>query len=106
MILENWNIEEQTGYKVKTSFYIDFSIAERFDKDAIQSTYTQSFEEWKNNCEYITELCMVLNWKMFRWFEFNEEFFNLYKELYQKLDQWCIDNLKGNDLEYYYQTTD
>ena len=104
--LENWTIEEQTGYKVKTTFYTDFSIAERYGIDAIRSTFEQSFEEWKDNCEYITELCMVLNWKMFRWFENNDKLFNLYKELYTRLDRWCIENLKGDDLEYYYKTTD
>ena len=106
MKLENWTIEEQTGYEVKTTFYTDFSIAERYGVDAIRSTFEQSFEEWKDNCEYVTELCMVLNWKMFRWFENNDELFNLYKELYTRLDQWCINNLKGDDLEYYYKTTD
>ena len=65
MKLENWTIEEQTGYEVKTTFYTDFSIAERYGVDAIRSTFEQSFEGWKDNCEYVTELCMVLNWKMF-----------------------------------------
>ena len=106
MKLENCTIEEQTGYEVKTTFYTDFSIAERYGVDAIRSTFEQSFEEWNSNCEYVTELCMVLNWKMFRWFENNDELFNLYKELYTRLDQWCINNLKGDDLEYYYKTTD
>ena len=106
MELENWTIEEQTGYKVKTTFYTDFSIAERYGVDAILSTFEQSFEEWSDNCEYVTELCMVLNWKMFRRFENNDELFNLYKELYTRLDRWCIENLKGDDLEYYYKTTD
>lgn len=106
MVLENWTIEEQTGYKVKTTFYTDFSIAERYGVDAIRSTFEQSFEEWNDNCKYVTELCMVLNWKMFRWFENNDELFNLYKELYTRLDRWCIENLKGDDLEYYYKTTD
>lgn len=106
MIVENWNIEELTGYKVKTTFYTDFSLSETFGVKSINSTYEQCFNEWKDNYEYITELCMVLNWKMFRWFEVNQEFYQLYKTLYVNLDQWCIDNLKGDELRYYYQITD
>ena len=99
MIIENWNIEDVTGYRVKTTFYTDFSIAEILCVDSIRSTYTQCFK-------YITELCMVLNWKMFRWFEVKDNFYEVYRELYRTLDDWCIENLKGEELEYYYFTTD
>lgn len=106
MKIENWTIQELTGYEVKTTFYTDFSISEIFGIESIRSTYIQCFNEWKDDYEYITELCMVLNWKMFRWYEVKDDFYELYKTLYTELDQWCIDNLKGEELEYYYQTTD
>lgn len=106
MKIENWTIEELTGYKVLTTFYMDFSIGEMFGVDGIKSTYDTCFTEWKDNYQYVTELCLVLNWKMFRWFEVKEDFYQLYQVLYTELDQWCIDNLKGEELEYYYQTTD
>ena len=106
MKIENWTIQELTGYEVKTTFYTDFSISEIFGVDSIRSTYIQCFNEWKENYEYITELCMVLNWKMFRWYEVRDEYYELYKLLYTELDQWCVNNLKGEELEYYYQTTD
>lgn len=104
--LENWTIEELTGYKVLTTFYTDFSIGEMFGLDSIKSTYDTCFNESKDNYQYVTELCMVLNWKMFRWFKDRYEFYQLYKILYTELDRWCIDNLKGDELEYYYQNTD
>lgn len=106
MILENWNIEDITGYEVKTTFYMDFSISEMFGVYGIVDTYDTSFETWKDNYEFITELCMVLNWKMWRWYKENEEFYLVYRELYTKLDEWCIENLKGDELDYYYSTTD
>ena len=106
MNIENWTIEEETGYKVKTTFYTDFSIADKFGLEAIEDTYSTAFEEWKSDYEYVTELCMVLNWKMFRWFEKNDDYFNLYKRLYTQLDEWCMENLKDEELEYYIQTTD
>lgn len=103
--LEDWTIEELTGYKVRTTFYIDFSIAEKFGTKGIKSTYEESFEEWNKEYEYVTELCMVLNWKMFRWFSVNDEFYELYRKLYTQLDQWCVNNLKGEELDYYCVTT-
>lgn len=42
MKIENWRIEELTGYKPITSFYTDFSIADRFGTTAIQDTYNRA----------------------------------------------------------------
>ena len=63
MKIENWRIEELTGYKPITSFYTDFSIADRFGTTAIQDTYNRAFKEWQHDYRYITELAMVLNWR-------------------------------------------
>ena len=106
MRLENWNIEAVTGYKPLTTFYLDFSIADHFGLTAIQDTYNRVFEEWKSNYKYITELVMVLNWKCWRWYQVKDEYSRLYSNLYYKLDEWCMDNLKGEELDYYIQTTD
>ena len=35
------------GYEVKTTFWEDFSIAERFGLSAIQDTFNRAFKEWK-----------------------------------------------------------
>ena len=68
MKIENWRIEELTGYKPITSFYTDFSIADRFGTTAIQDTYNRAFKEWQHDYRYITELALVLNWKIWRCF--------------------------------------
>lgn len=104
--IENWRIEELTGYVPQTTFYMDFSIAEKFGVEAIKETYTDAFNGWKSNEVYITELTMVLNWKIHRWWQVNEEYAKLYDELWTELDSWCCENLKGEDLEYFYKTTD
>lgn len=104
--IENWRIEELTGYVPQTTFYMDFSIAEKFGVEAIRETYTDAFNGWKSNVVYITELTMVLNWKIHRWWQVNEEYAKLYDELWSELDAWCCENLKGKDLEYFYKTTD
>lgn len=104
MYLKDWNIEKETGYKPKTTFYMDFSIADQFGESSIKSTYNKCFKEYKNNVEYITELCMVVNWKS--WEHANDKLCKLYCELYYELREWCFDNLQGEDLEYFIQTID
>lgn len=106
MKIENWTIEEMTGYKPITTFYTDFSIADKFGVEAIKDTYKRVFQEWKYDYKYITELAMVLNWKLWRWYGKNDELSMLYDSLWKEIDGWCIDNLKGKELEYYYKTTD
>ena len=106
MKIEDWRIEELTGYKPISTFYTDFSIADKFGSKAIEKTFEQVFREWKFDYHYITELAMVLNWKIWRWYEVNDEYAKLYNKLWHQLDEWCIVNFKDEALEYYYKTTD
>lgn len=95
------------GYETKTTFWQDFSIAEMFGAEAIEDTYKRAFREWKTNTEYITELVMVLNWKMWRHAEAgNDSIGRLYQRLWGSADTWCLNHLKGADLSYYLRTTD
>ena len=106
MKIEDWTIEEMTGYKPITTLYTDFSIADKFGVEHIKDTYKRVFQERKHDYNYITELAMVLNWKLWRWYGKNDELSILYDSLWKETDGWCIDNLKGKELEYYYKTTD
>lgn len=101
-----WNIEEETGYKPITTFYQDFSIADRFGVHAIKDTYNRVFKEWKNDYKYLTELVMVLNWKIYEHYENNNQYAKLYDELFRKAEQFAIDNLKDEEANYYYEITD
>ena len=94
------------GYETKTTFWDDFTIADTYGVSAIKDTYDRAFEEWKSNVVYVTELAMVLNHKMFQHADSNPEFTLVYKELWEEIDDWCYDNLTGEDLDYYYHTTD
>lgn len=101
-----WNIEAVTGYKPITTFWQDFSIADNFGEAAIVDTYERAFSEWKTNYKYLTELVMVLNWKIWQWFETNEDRAMLYQTLWGKADEYACTNLKGEELAYFYSTTD
>ena len=43
MKIENWIIEEITGYKPITTLYTDFIIADKFGQRAIVDTYQIAF---------------------------------------------------------------
>lgn len=91
----------------KTTFWMDFSIADAFGESAVRDTYKRAFNEWKNNVEYVTELVIVLNWKIWQHYEKqNEALTKVYDELWKEADAWCMDNLKGDDLTYFLKTTD
>ena len=96
----------ENGYEIKTTFWSDFSIADAFGIDAIKDTFNRAFGEWKNNTEYVTELACVMSWKSCAWYKKNNEYSMLYADYYHKVDEWCMNNLKGKDLNYYLKWTD
>jgi len=96
----------ENGYELKTTFWQDFTIADAFGVDAIKDTFNRAFNEWKTNLEYVTELAMVMSWKSCGYYGKNETYMYLYSQLYHKVDEWCMDNLKGDDMVYYLNTTD
>ena len=101
-----WPIEEMTGYKPKTTFWNDFEMAEPFGLKEVEDTYKRAFKSWKEDVEYLTELSMVLNWRIHYWYGQNDDLAKLYDRLWRECDAWCMENLKDDDLTYYLQTTD
>lgn len=97
---------EFCGYEVITTFGNDFDIADAFGAAAITDTYNRAMAEWKTNYKYLTELALILNWKCWQHHGKNEEYSRLYADLYYKTRGYALDNLKGEELTYYYETTD
>ena len=64
MTVKTFNSEAYCGYTQITTFFEDFSIADHFGIAAIRDTYKRAFNEWKNDYKYLTELVLVLNWKI------------------------------------------
>lgn len=106
MRIKTWNIEAMTGYKPITTFYEDFSIADRFGPAAVKDTYKRAFKHWKKDYKYLTELVMALNWKIWEHYENNKQLATIYNELWEQADRYAAENLKGEELSYFYRTTD
>ena len=106
MRIKTWNIENITGYKPKTTFYEDFSIADRFGIPAVKDTFKRAFEGWKDNHIYLTELVMVLNWKIWEHCETNDALVEVYNDLWEQTRDYAVETLKDTELEYYLTTTD
>ena len=49
---------------------------------------------------------MVLNWKIREHFGHNEDLANVYNDLWAQADAWACYNLTGDELTYFYNTTD
>ena len=49
---------------------------------------------------------MILNWKIWSWYEENDSLAELYQEFYEKADQYAIETLKGDELTYFLKTID
>lgn len=94
------------GYEMTTTFWQDFSIADKFGVAAIKDTYKRAFNEWKSNYKYLTELVMVLNWKIWQHYENNESIARVYNELWEEADLYAQENLHGEEAEYFFRTTD
>lgn len=108
MSLKNWKqyALDNCGYELKTTFGNDFDIADDFGEYAIRDTYNRAFAEWKTNVVYLTELVLVLNWKVWQYHETNIAYALLYNELCEDDTGYALDNLTGDDLSYFYMTTD
>ena len=103
--IPRWNIEELTGYKPKTTFWEDFSIADRFGIAAVKDTYRRAKKEWGSNAEYWTELSMVLNHKTCQHYPGRIALAKAYDTLWRD-SQSVVDEWNDEDRRYYYQVTD
>lgn len=111
MIIPRWNIEEETGYKPFTTFWQDFSIADTYGLQAIQDTFNRAFDEWKEDYKDLTELVLVLNHKICYHYvengtdEENDKAY-LYNKLWNEANDYALENLQGEQADYFYRITD
>lgn len=96
----------ENGYELQTTFWNDFSIADKFGLSSILDTFNRAFEEWKEDYKYLTELILVLNHKIWQYHKTRPEFATLYNSLWEQADRYAVENLKDDELRYFYDVTD
>ena len=78
-----------------------------FGPAAVQDTFDRAFAEWKDSCVYLTELVMVLNHKLWQWYNSGRpDMAEMYNKLYGEADTYAQEHLTGEEADYYYRTTD
>ncbi len=120
---QQW-LEAETGYKSITTFWDDFSIADRFGLSAVQDTFNLAFKEWKHDHKYLTEFVLVLNHKLWWHYEQSQRLLGLgdeeskqlaaqhdrrarlYDRLWRQANNYALKHLKGKEMAYFFNTTD
>ena len=90
----------------ETTFWDDFTIADAFGLNAIQDTFDRAFNEWKSDYKYLTDLVMVLNHKIWFWYKKDDSIAKMYNKLWMKADGYAVNNLTGDELNYFLEVTD
>lgn len=100
-----------------TLFWADFSVADRFGIKAIRETFANAHFETRGY-KVVTELAVVLNHKIWEWYEKAEnanderkrkvcEFVQaLYNGYYDQVCAWVNDNLKGDEATFFWRVMD
>ena len=57
------------NYFLYFTFWMDFSIADRFGVKAVKDTYHRAFKAWKHDYRYLTDLVIVLNHKIWQHYD-------------------------------------
>lgn len=100
------NITLPNGYTMRTTFFEDFHVADLFGLDAVEETFDISFNSYKNDHVYLTELAIVMSNSSIMHYDTNRELSFLYSHLFHKVDDYCLNNLKGKELDFYLNITD
>lgn len=74
---------KEIGYDLITTFWEDFSIADKYGIAGVKDTYKRAFNEWKDDYKFFTELTLVLNHKIWQHYESNRELAALYDRLWR-----------------------
>lgn len=90
-----------------STFYADFSVADVYGEKAIQDTYNNCFNGWKDNVQYFTEFVGALNHKLWFWYNKQvEEYAKLYDKLWKEADAYGSEHFKEEDAKHYFAVLD
>lgn len=102
---------KEIGYEPITTFWNDFTIADRFvgvEKSPIEDTYKRALEYAKTDYKYFTELVLVLNHKIWEWYNKDASRGILYDRLWKEAEASFFKLYEDNEeaMKYYFEVTD
>lgn len=108
-VQDNWTkFMADTGYKTISTFYGDLTIADCYGKDAIKDTFNNVVASWLGSYKMFTEFIMCLNYKIWAWYEKDEDIARLYDYLWKQAEGFFFAKYEENEevMDYYYSVTD
>ena len=98
---------EYQSKRPDTTFFSDFCVADVYGEKAIEDTYKQAFNSWKDNVKMFTELVGALNHQLWFWYEAGvEEYARLYDKLWKRADAYGCEHFNADDTKHYYSVLD
>lgn len=92
-------IEENT--ELYTTFGSDFSIADIFGTEAVKDTYKRGLDFALSDAKYFAEFVMVLNHKIWQWYQVNDDLAKVYDTLWREADSMIDDDhFSKEDVRY------
>lgn len=92
-------IEENT--ELYTTFGSDFSIADIFGTEAVKDTYKRGLDFALSDAKYFAEFVMVLNHKIWQWYQVNDDLAKVYDTLWREADNMIDDDhFSKEDVRY------
>ncbi len=105
--LDRDEIYKKTGYRIFTTFYEDFSIADAFGTKGILETYQRAKREWKHDYKYMSEMALIIGMKISEWsVKRNMDYVNAYCEVIEDLRGYIFRNFTYKQLDYFYGVVD
>lgn len=100
-------LEKKIDYEFKMNYWDEFTLLETLGGiTGILYTFEKEYEESKKDVRSLTELVLVLNLKIWEWYEKDDNIGRTYDALWKKADGYAMETLKDDDLHYYLSTLD
>ena len=107
---EAWDkiLENFTDYRSQTNLWDEYSIADKKSLKDLKALFDTTFAKAKQDYKYLTELVMVLNHRMWYWYELNPDsaIVSAYTKYYEKAHNWALTHLNPEEIRYYCSVTD
>lgn len=99
--------KQEFNFDVQTTFWEDFDDADQIGVKAVKDLYRDAFEYAKTNYKFLTELSLVLNYRLWMHYdEGNQKLAKVYDEKWCKCHDYALRTLKGDEYQFYFNATD